>query len=217
VNEKIIGIISIFTNILPAIAGMVIFYKAGFKHRLLVFFLLFGFLTDLLKWQLYDHGNIAVAKSLFYFYSLVEPAFLCWFIYKSCSHALVSKTALTLAFVLPLFWIFTHFDFTWLTWKKNTSEAIFNTVYGMVISILASYSILRLTQQNEPLLAIPDFWFLGAIFFYCFCTFFVKAFLQTSYMDQFWFIHDLFNIMTCFIYAYGFLKIETNKFPLPLL
>lgn len=210
-NEETIGLISIFTGGLPAFAGMIVFYKAGFKHRMLVFFLLYGFLSDVVKWQLYEHNYTLAQNSLFYIYSLIEPVFFCWFIYKSCDFKAVSKTALLLAFALPLLWIFTHFDFTWLTWKKNMSEAMFNTIYGMVISVLASYSILRLTLQNEPLFSMPDFWFLSAIFFYFFCTFFVKIFLQTPQMDKFWFIHDLFNIMTCFIYAYGFLKIETKS------
>jgi len=210
-DERTVGIISIFAGSLPALAGIIVFKKAGFKHRLLVFFLICGFLFDFFKWQLYEHDNLFAAKSLFYIYPLIESVFFCWFIFKSCDYAPIGDAALLLIFAFPILWAFCYFDFTWLTWKKNTSEAMFNTIYEMTVAVLASYSILRLTRKSEPLASNPDFWFLGAIFFYCICTFFVEAFLQTPQMKKFWFIHDTFNIMTCFIYAFGFYKIETKK------
>jgi len=210
-DEKTIGLISIFAGSLPPIAGVIVFNKAGFKHRVLVLFMLYGFLSDILKWQFYEHGHFLAQRSVFNIYALVESIFFCWFIYKSFHYQPLSKAALLFIWAFPVIWTFCYFDFTELTWKKNTLDALFNTIYEMVAAVLASYSILRLTRKDEPLTSIPDFWFLSAIFFYCLCTFFVTAFLRTPQMDHFWFIHDLFNIMTCFIYAYGFLKIETKS------
>ncbi|HKR03421.1 MAG TPA: hypothetical protein VJY62_02210 [Bacteroidia bacterium] len=210
-HEKTIGLISIFAGSLPAIAGMIVFNKAGFKHRILVLFLLYGFLSDVVKWQLYEHNYSFAQDSVFYIYALIESVFFCWFIYQSSDIKPVSQTAFFLIFIFSVLWVFCYIDFTLLTWKESTDEALFNTVYEMTVALLASYSILRLTRINEPLVSIPDFWFLTAIFFFCLCTFFVDAFLQTPHMHRFWFIHDVFNIMTCFIYAYGFLKIETKS------
>jgi hypothetical protein len=210
-DRQFVGIISTYAGLLPVLAGLIVFKKAGFKHRLLIVFLLYGFLTDLLVMITKDHQMMMLSITIFFLYILAEPMFFCWFISKSCDFQPVSKTAIILVLILPLPWVFSLFDFTRLTWKEDPSAAPFGAFFKMIVTILASYAILRLTRKDEKLSAIPDFWFLFAMFFYCICTFFMFLFIQNPYMPQFWFLHNILNIMTYFIYSFGFLKIETKS------
>ena len=121
----------------------------------------------------------------------------------------ISETAAVLLFITPIMWIVAHINFT----KSDASDAMFNTVYEMAVALLAAYSLLRMTQKTTSLISQPDFWFLTAIFSYCFCTFFEMAFLHSSQMHKIWFFHNLFDMIAYLVYTIGFFKIETEKSP----
>jgi hypothetical protein len=211
VDRNDIADISTYAALLPFLSGVIVYRKAGLIYRLFTFFLLYGFLTDFFVGYFLQNGLMFQSQSFFFIYLLLEAMFIAWFVSRFCEYSRVSKAAFLVLVILPFPWALAHIDFTLMDWKKEPFTGLFNTSYKMVISVLASVCLLKFTQKKEPLKNMPEFWFLFGIFFYSFCTFFISAFMQSPEQSQFWFIHNLINIMTYFIYAFGFLKIESRN------
>lgn len=211
-NHDTLKIISTWAGILPVIAGFIVFKKAGFNYRLFAVFLLYGFLTDVAIWQLNAMGLTIEPESVSYFYGLFEALFFCWFIHRVSENPAVSDAAYILMLIIPIAWIFAYVNFSIIEWKRFPSEALYTTVYEMTVTVLASWSILQLTQKTEPLRNMPAFWFLFGIFTLCMCTFIVGSFLQSKEIrNKLWFVQNVTNIISYFFYTVGFLKIETKK------
>jgi hypothetical protein len=212
VNVDTLKFISTYAGALPVIAGLIVFKKAGFNYRVFIFFLLYGFITDLAVGYFYRAGMLFESRSAFYIYGLAEPLFLFWFVSRISENIPVIEAAYVIMLLIPFAWAFAYINFNIIEWKIVPSGGLFTTVYEMILSVLTAWSILQLTQKTESLNGSPAFWFLTGIFFVCLCTFLVLSFLEKKDIrDKFWWVENVANIISYFFYCYGFLKIETRK------
>lgn len=211
-NKDLIRTISTFAALVPFTAGMFVYKKAGVPFRLFAFFLLYGFLTDFFTGYFWRQGLKFEAQTIFFVYLLAEAMFICWFISQTGGYAPVSEAAYMLFIFIIFPWAFAHIDFLRITWKATPFTGMFNTVFKMTAAVLASWSILHLTQKKEPIKNSAAFWFLCGIFFYSFCTFFISAFMQSPEMQKFWFVHNIINVITYGIYMYGFITLGSATY-----
>ncbi len=204
--QHTIRILATFTTLIPIGAGLLRYKTAGKIFRLFLYFLIFGFLTDLLVWQLMEVSRNA-SFYLFIFFPLAEALFLLWFIKVTNASPIISKICNILFIFMIPFWLCDHFVF-------NTGEelnAVFDTSYEIIISILSAYSLLKLAETETELKKMPIFWFQLGIFIYCFTTFFLSGFLGTSIMQSIWFIHNLINLIVYLLFTKAFLSISKEK------
>jgi hypothetical protein len=158
--RTIVAIISTFAALIPFIAGVIVFKKAGLAYRLFTFFLLIGFLNDLfgLLFFFFKEQFIAmgltkyVNDSLFYFFLLVEALFFAWFIFYTTNDFPVKDTAFIFLLMLPVAWALCFINFKIIDWKIFPLETMFTTVYKMIAALLAAWSIWKLKQVDYPLL-----------------------------------------------------------------
>ncbi len=211
-NADTLKFISTWAGALPVLAGMIVFKKAGYNYRLFIFFLLYGFITDLTVGYFYRAEMLFESRSVFYIYGLIEPLFLFWFVSRISENVAVSETSYIIMLLIPFLWAFAYIDFKVIEWKYLPSGGLFTTVYEMLLTVLAAWSILQLTQKTESLRNNPAFWFLTGIFVLCLCTFLVASFLEKrDIRNKLWWVQNVANIISYFFYSFGFLKIETRK------
>jgi len=202
--------ISTYAALLPIITGLTVFKKAGVQYRLLLFMLIYGFLTDVLVGELYKADHINSSRFLYNLFAPVEAVLLSLFFYITGYVKIIRQIAAVCIFILPAAWIVLDFEFSPLKWVDTPYNGIYVTAYEIVIASLSAACILHLTTNSPSLTVLPQFWFLLAIFVYCFCTFFVNALVQTKVMEEIWFLHNIINIISYFIYTKAFLSIKNT-------
>ena len=200
-----LGIISTYSGLIPLIAGIIVFKRVGISFRLLLFLLLYGFLTDSFVGYLYNAGEINFSRFLFNIYSPVEAVFFSLFFYKTDCFKIIRQIAFSGIFIWPLIWFFLDIDLKTLHWVDTPYNGTFVSAYEIVIASLSTACILHLTTTGEILFKSPLFWSFLGIFIYCFCTFFINALVQTNVMNEIWFLHNIINIITCLIFIIAFL------------
>lgn len=205
-----LSIISTYACLLPIIAGIKVFKKAGIEFRLLFFLLVYGFVTDFFVGYLYKSGDINLSRFFFNVYSPIEAVFISLFFLKVGYSKIIRQIASYGIFIWPLVWLFLDMDFKTFKWVDTPYNGIFVSAYEIVLASLSAACILHLTTTNESLFKLPLFWFLLGIFIYCFCTFFVNALVQTNVMNDIWFLHNIINIITYLIYTKAFLCIKSK-------
>ena len=204
------GIISTYASLIPLVAGLSVFKRAGNNLRLLFLFVGVGFLTDIAVWLLMrDFGLLA--KLLFEGYSLIEALFLLLILRRlSLSHN-ISRLIKIFFFPFILFWVFSEFTFFPFGLATPSHNTIFVIVYEIPISFLSGFLLLTYIEKNKRPFELPDFWVICGIFFYCFTSFFITAFMETSLLKSVWWVHNMINIITYLIYTYGFYKVAANR------
>lgn len=197
-----IGLIATFTTLIPIFIGIIRYKTAVKPLRLFLFFLIYGFFTDLIVSPLIQL-SLSPKYFLFILYSLIESAFLFWFIGYSNSYSLVKRISFSLAIAMIPFWFITEIVLSpWLD-----PSPIFDTAYQILISILSAYSLLKLAEEKIELQKLPMFWFMLGIFFYCFTTFFISIFIGEEIRNKIWFMRNLINLLLYAIFTIGFLTI----------
>jgi hypothetical protein len=186
--------------------------KALSKNRMFagafISFLLVGIATDITMGAIVNAGNILLATKVFQIYSLFEASIFLWCIFKLTVFVPIRKAVRYATVVIPLFWIFCMFFLPLLMKGFNQGSAIFDSCYEVIVAFLAGFAILNLTEENERIFELPEFWILFGVFFYCFGTFFIMIFLKTFLSQKIWFINNIINVISYGIYAVGFYKLS---------
>jgi hypothetical protein len=201
-----IKIIATLTTLIPISAGILRYKTAGKNFRLFLFYLCYGFLTDVLVWQLVDVSYKA-SFYMFIFFPLAEALFLLWFIKATNASPLISKICNILFALMIPFWFCEHFVFN----SGEHLNAVFDTAYEIIISILSAYSLLKIGETQANLSGLPLFWFQLGVFIYSFTTFFLSGFLGTELLQRIWFMNNLINLLVYLLFTKAFLSIKEEK------
>ncbi len=204
--QHTIRLLATFTTLMPIVAGLLRYKTAGKIFRLFLYFLVYGFLTDVLVWQLMDVSRDA-SFYLFILFPLAEALFLLWFMKATNTSPVITKICNILMVLMIPFWICVHFIFN----SGEQLNAVFDTSYEIIISILSAYSLLKLAESQTELKKLPIFWFQLGIFIYCFTTFFLSGFLGTDLLQRIWFMHNLINLIVYLLFTKAFLTISREK------
>jgi hypothetical protein len=201
--HHLINIIATFTLLIPISAGISKYKYADFKCRLFLFFLVYGFITDLIVWLLLDSAR-GVSYFFFNFYNLVESLFLFWYIMVTNESTTIKKICRILLILAIPAWL--------ISYLENTEKhmATFSTAYDILLTFLIGYALLKMGEKAVVLTKEPTFWFFLGIFIYCFCTFFISSLMETELRQKIWFIHNIINFVSYLILAKGFLTITPS-------
>jgi hypothetical protein len=201
--RRVLENISTYAILIPIIAGFITYRFSSRGIKFLLFFLIWGFVVDVPRNYIENKEFNVWAYN---FYSLTEIIFMLWFLLKHSSGILLIKFIKGLLPVMFLFWVTCIF----LLQPHNSEidySALFDSTSAFIISFIAAFSLLEITKHSESLVILPAFWFLTGIFFYFFCANFIFGFLQTDFLNQIWFLHNIINIITYLIYTKAFLTI----------
>jgi hypothetical protein len=205
--SQIVQIASVLAILLPIVIGVINFKKAGSDLRLFVIFLVIGFCTDATMFYLAQLKEPKYLVEIFTSYSLIESIFFFWTIYKNGRSKIMQQVVLALALATPFFWIGLVFAFP-LAADTATRGRVFDTFYEIATAFLAGLVLLQMAEKEKSITAVPAFWILAGIFFYCFCTFFMMGFLRTYLSQRIWFLNNIINIFSYLLYSIGFWQLR---------
>jgi hypothetical protein len=168
-----------------------------------IFFLFVGIVTDVSMGAIVNAGNIFLATKVFQVYSLFEAFVFLWCILYLTALDWIRKAVRYVAVAVPIFWIFCMFLLPFFFEGFVQGSAVFDSCYEIIVAILCGIAILKLTEQNESVLRLPEFWLLFGIFFYCFGTFLIMIFLKTFLSQRIWFINNIVNVSSYGLYSIG--------------
>lgn len=205
--DEVIKIISTLSILVPIAWNWIRLKESGLFGRIFFGFLLLGFLTDVSFWYI-DASRVQTEPIyIFYVYALVEALFFFWLIWSLSISVNIRGISRFFLFCAPVGWILT------LTWPmfetgKTGQSAPFVVSYEIAVSFLAGFALLALAEKEERLWNNSAFWFLLAIFFYCFCTFFVMTFLGKELVVSLWPLNNIINMVTYGLYSLGWWKFD---------
>lgn len=192
-----VQVVSTLSVLLPLCAGVWQFKRLAQAYRLFLLFLVIGFATDLAGWYFYLTQNVGANEYARHGYDLFEGVFLAWLIKRLSSNGIIIKSFSWLIPAIVLLWT-GRFVYAELS-------SVFKSGTQIIYSFAAGFTLLHMTERAENLSRSLPFWIMLGIFFYCFCTYFIMAFLQTQ-LSGIWPIHNIINVSTNLIYLIGFLR-----------
>ena len=204
-SQHLLNVITTFATLVPIAAALLRFKTAGKMYRLFLLYLTYGFLTDLLVWQLMD---ISTETSFFLFilFPLVEALFMIWFIKATNESPVLIRICNVLILIMIPFWLCAHYLYN----HSEELSALFDSSYEIVVAMLAGFSLLKLAEKENDLLKNPVFWLQTGIFFYCFTTFYVSGFLESDLRQKVWWIHNVVNLLVYILFTIAFLTIPRS-------
>jgi hypothetical protein len=169
-----------------------------------------GLLTDLSLWYLYFHPAKGISRYIFNFYSLCEALFFFWLIqHLTQSPSLKYLTKKILIMTLPV-WLVGFLVYPFFI-KGETARSIpFDTSYEVIAAFLSGFALLYLVEREGSILKSPIFWLYSAVFFYCFCTFFIMSLLGSYMSLNLWPLNNIINIITYIFYSIGLWLYQPN-------
>jgi hypothetical protein len=189
-------IFSTFSVLVPLLFGMWGKFFQKWPYNLFMVFLSFGFIIDLIGWYMYISSNAEGNWIFRYAYSLAEPLFLFWWIgYFTISKEITKATRVFIG-ISFLFWIITIF--------YQTLFSYYFIFTAVSLSFFAGFLVLEIIEYNKGTQMPLSFWIVFGIFFYSFCTFFIKGMINFQVAGNLWFVQNVANITTNLIYALGF-------------
>lgn len=208
--RHVINVIATFTFLIPITAGVLKFKFASNHIRLLFYLLVYGFITDLVVWQLLDISR-STSLLLFNMYGLVESTILFLFIRMTSESEVVKKICILLIALAIPSWFIIYFSYQ----DEQPHMATFDTSYNIAVAFLTGFALLKLGEKEISLKTLPMFWMFLGLFVFSFCTFFISSLLETELRQKIWFIHNLIAFISYLIFAKGFLTIKPADPPSP--
>jgi len=202
-QQFVLKIISTLAILLPLFINLLRIKKAGLVGWLFLCFLFMGFFSDVLMWYLYIKSVKGISGPVFTLYSLFEALFFFWVIqYLTESSVLKSIARIFLFAAFPL-WIGGFFIYPLFIEGQTAQYIPFSTAYEVITSFLSGFALLYLAEHEKMILRMGSFWFFLALFFYCFCTFFIMSMLGSFLSLSLWPLNNIINIITYIFYSVG--------------
>jgi hypothetical protein len=208
-DGKTLHQITTYTTLIPLCAGILRFKTAAPLLRLFLFFLAYGFVTDVLIGMLYETHK-SLSHSIYLYYSLAESIFLLCIIGFIANERLVKKLCYTTAAMMIPFWIilfYVRFFIFYIEVKVPEPQSVFDPSYQVIVAAFSASLMLRMAEEKKDLERSPVFWIVVGIFFYCFTTFFISLFQDTDFIGSIWYIHNLTSIISNLFFTIGYLAI----------
>ncbi len=196
--------ISAASIIIPIAVGIMQFKPASRLERSVLLFLCFGFLVDA-SMQL--HYSVDTREKVVAAYSLAECLFFYFMLFELFEMQNFKKTIKLLGVVFFILWFCSFYMFAHVNYFFDLSAKLFDMLYYMVISFLSSFLLLKMIEKNNPYIT-SSFWFVLALFTYCFTTFFIAAFIRDDLAEKVWWLHDVMNIIAYLLFTKAFLSIK---------
>jgi len=178
--------------------------ESGAFGRIFFCFLLLGLLTDLSLWYMFASGADVDPRYLFNVYALVEAMFFFWLLGALSPTSNLRRIAKGFLVATPFAWCLVLVAPA--LFSGSTQTMPFVVYYEVVISFLGGFVLLAHAEEEGQLWNSSRFWFLLAVFFYCFSTFFVMTFLGRALVFNLWPLNNLINITTYVLYCLGWWK-----------
>ena len=208
-NERdfhhLVNVIATFTLLIPIFAGITKYKIAGKYFRLFFFLLIYGFLTDVLIWQLKDISR-STSFFLFNVYDLVEATVLFWFIRMTSENPAIKKICIILITIAIPSWFIIYFSYQ----DEQPHMAGYSTSYNIAVAFLTGFALLKLGETGASIKQMPMFWILMGLFVYSFCTFFITSLFDTELRDNIWFFKNTIAFVSYLIFTKGFLSIKSS-------
>jgi hypothetical protein len=203
----ILRYVSLYWTFIPIITGLVVFRKLDNPTRVILFLLIYGLISDMIV------GNENIDKSLRFFlfnlYGLVEALSLSWYLIHLSKSRFLSRFGKALWIILPLFWIYSHRQL-FIDPSVLKFSAVFEPTYLMLLSILSGYLLIKIAETNYDLFSNGLFLLIFAIFINCFCIFFIKTLMETSFIRKIWYFQSLLNMLVYSMVSLAFIKLAKN-------
>lgn len=196
------GYLSTYCTLIPLAAGFSRFKYLVMRHRFFLFYILFGFLIDVLKPAI---PNDDIKKWMYHIYVLVETIFLIWFMGQISGGKRFQKILNASIFFFIAFWLISRFV---IAEQPTDYTPVFDMLCAIYISCIAAIILINMAQQFDTIIREPDFWFLTGTFIYFFCANFIFGLLGTDIYRKIWFIVNCLNVVAYLIFTWAFLLIK---------
>ena len=171
--KHLINIIATFTLLIPIAAGLMKYKIAEGYLRIFFFLLIYGFITDVLIWQLKNVSK-STAFVIYNAYDLVESTVLFSLIRKTSDNITVKRICLILILIAIPSWSIIFFSYH----DEQPHMVPFDTSYNIAVAFLTGFVMLKLSEKEISLKEKPLFWILLGLFIYSFSTFFVSSLFE---------------------------------------
>jgi hypothetical protein len=195
--HQIIESFSIYSVVLPLLAGLPFYLKLPPILKAFVIFLLIGWMVDI-------GSNDFPSNRVYNFYALLESCFFLCFLFFQLKGKTNSFWLLFWVLCYAAFFAIYHLYFLHdPTFTK--ADSVFTSSIKIINAFLAAGTIFTLGDRGESFYRSANLWFTTGIFFYCFGTYFIFSFLDSDLYQSLWWIHNSINIITNLIFAFAFL------------
>jgi len=195
---ELITEVSIYSVLLPIAFGIKGFRTNPFILNAFLLYLIYGGLIDIVS-DFINEPNI-----IYNSFTFIQVLFFTWFLYQVFNQKKLFKSYVVLSSFWCVLYFFCHF-YLLDDWQLLKLSSLFDTMAVIVTSFIAAAALVNMVKDELALTKNPIFWFTLAVFFYTFCTYFIVSFIaKVSYREKLWWIHNLANITSYLIYAYGF-------------
>lgn len=201
-QEDLIVYTSALSVILPISAGLLCFSKLTPLAKSFIPFLVLGGCVDTISILIESNAT----NILLNIYRLTEVIFYTWFVIKVLGNPFLNKHSCKLFLLIIITYLVTHFILL-----KNYNLIALNSNFDflsfMMLSFLSAFAILKSTEYDNKQNIKNYFFFLTGIFIYVFCTNILFGTIANDEIrDEYWFVHNLLNILTMLIYTVAFVK-----------
>lgn len=194
--SEAIRMASVFSPVLPLLAGLVFFRRMEREANLFMIYVLVGFLVDLIGISDWIKNN-----TIFNLFGLFESLFWVNFLLNRLDKTSRIVRALVSAFVLAFFCIYHAAKGNY--WLASLAP-LFHTVTFLLISFFSSIILVLMVLQKTDAFGNALFWLTAGIFFYTFSTTFFFTFISDDELrERIWWVHNLLNITTQLIYCFA--------------
>lgn len=201
-DASLLKIVSTLSIIFPLGWSGARLKSSGYFGKVFFCFLLLGLVADVLGWCVNALRPANEFIHVFNSYALAEALFFFWLVRSLSTASALRRLSFFFLVCAPVSWLVV---LAWPVFKTGKLGQImpFIVAYEVIISFLAGFGLLELAEKETHLLYSWRFWFLMGVFFYCFCTFFVMAFLGKELLFSLWPINNMINILTYLFYCLG--------------
>ncbi|HNR18625.1 MAG TPA: hypothetical protein PKN75_01095 [Bacteroidia bacterium] len=211
-QQDLIVYASALSVILPISAGLLCFSKLTPLAKSFIPFLVLGGCVDAISILIESNAT----NILLNIYRLTEVIFYTWFIIKVLGNAFLNKYSGKFFLSILIVYLATHF-LVIKNYNLIALNAYFDFVSFMMLSFLSAFTILKSTEYDNKQNIKSYFYFLTGIFIYVFCTNILFGTIANDEIrDEYWFVHNLLNILAMLIYTVAFvkssIKIKTELF-----
>jgi hypothetical protein len=200
---ELIKYISVFFVLAPLLLSAFTYKIFKFSPPLFVF-LAVGFTTDLIN--LYSVNFNIERQFVWDLYSIFECSMLCWIIRYRHNELTIKAYAITLLFISVPLWAacqYVYGNSFLLAILAITPLSLFIIIYQAFLIFHSAKEILWLCENENKIHLSPLFWILTGIFFYALGTFFIMGFLLNPVLQNIYYINNIVNIISHFLFLIG--------------